>query len=108
MSRIAARSTKKVDPFYLTKAWESVRKQALTRDGYRCAHCQVLCLGKKRNKPSPHVDHIKPRKQHPELALDIANLRTLCHSCHSKVSAYDKQDRPAIGLDGYPVVTNEA
>ena len=105
MSRIAARSTKKVDPFYLTKAWESVRKQALTRDGYRCSICGVLCLGKKRNKPSPHVDHILPRKERPDLELDLSNLRIACHPCHSKITMLDRisKGKPEIGVDGYVI-----
>ncbi|HCS50922.1 HNH endonuclease signature motif containing protein [Rubinisphaera sp.] len=29
-----------------------------------------------------HVHHIKPRKQFPELALQLENLKTLCRKCH--------------------------
>ncbi|HAR0336044.1 TPA: HNH endonuclease, partial [Enterococcus faecium] len=30
------------------------------------------------------VDHIKELEYHPDLALDINNLRTLCKDCHNK------------------------
>ncbi|WP_013627829.1 HNH endonuclease [Rubinisphaera brasiliensis] len=29
-----------------------------------------------------HVHHIRPRKQCPELALQLSNLKTLCRRCH--------------------------
>jgi len=107
MSRLAARSRKKVDPFYLTKEWEKVRHQALIRDNYTCGKCGVKCLGKKRGKPSPNVDHIQPRKEHPARAMELSNLRTLCRSCHSKITMADNhgKNKPEIGLDGYPVIT---
>lgn len=30
------------------------------------------------------VDHVKPRSQRPDLALDPANLQTLCGRCHGQ------------------------
>jgi len=30
------------------------------------------------------VDHIEPRSRRPELALDPANLQTLCGTCHGQ------------------------
>lgn len=97
------RSSKQGDPFYKSPAWESLREQALKRDGYRCQHCMAKCLGKKHNKPSPHVDHIISRRVNPRLALSLSNLQTLCHSCHSKRTKADQLDRPEIGLDGFLV-----
>jgi 5-methylcytosine-specific restriction protein A len=97
------RSSKRGDPFYISKAWEAVRTTVLRRDRYICNHCQAKCLGKAKGMPSPNVDHIKPRRTHPELELDPHNCRTLCHSCHSKVTKADQLDRPAIGADGYPL-----
>jgi len=107
LPRAAARRAKRVDPFYLTRAWESVRLQALRRDDYTCQKCGVKCLGKKRKAPSPNVDHIIPRKQDPRLALELSNLRTLCGPCHSKITIADMhgKEKPEIGLDGFPVIT---
>lgn len=33
------------------------------------------------------VDHILPRRTHPELELERANLQLLCYSCHERVKA---------------------
>ena len=102
---ISSRTSKQVDPFYLTPEWETLRRQVLKRDDYTCKHCGIKCLGRKRNKPSPHIDHIEPRREAPAKAMLLSNLRTLCHSCHSKTTANARhgKDRPTIGLDGYPV-----
>jgi len=92
---------KRVDPYYLTPEWEALRRQVLKRDNYLCSFCGVKCLGKKRNKPSPHVDHIIPRKEGGKDTLD--NLRVACHSCHSRITILDRysKGKPEIGLDGY-------
>ena len=97
------RSERKGDPFYLTKEWEALRSKRLRMDRFRCAHCNALCLGKGKGMPSPQVDHIKTRKDRPDLALDIDNLRTLCHPCHSKRTRADQLNRTPIGADGYPI-----
>jgi hypothetical protein len=66
------------DDFLNTFEWKAVRMMALKKHGYRC-----LCCG-----ASPatgaviHVDHIKPRKFFPALALDVENLQTLCGDCN--------------------------
>lgn len=97
------RSSKRADPFYLSEEWKALRLKCLRRDGYRCTECRCMCAGKKRGQPSPHVDHIKTRREHPELAMRLDNLRTLCPSCHSRRTRADQLDRPAIGIDGYPL-----
>ena len=100
---ISKRSSKQGDPFYVSPEWRRVRDKRLKADRYICQECGVVCLGKRRNKPAPQVDHIKPRKTHPALELDMDNLRTLCHPCHSKRTRADQLDRPEIGPDGYLV-----
>jgi len=99
---------KQVDPFYLTSEWQALRLQALRRDQYLCQHCKAKCIGKKRGGVSPHVDHIETIRDRPDLKLSLSNLRTLCHSCHSKVTANARhgKNKPEIGLDGYPVITS--
>lgn len=65
----------------------------------------MKCLGRKKNLPNPHVDHLESRKARPDLALNVANLVTLCPSCHSKkTQIYDvvRKGNP-IGLDGFPI-----
>ena len=107
ITRLQARAGKKVDPFYRSKEWEQVRYQALLRDKYLCEKCGTKCLGKKFNRPSPNVDHIIPRKERPDLELKLSNLRTLCRSCHSKITMADinGRDKIEIGVDGFPVST---
>ena len=99
---------KRVDPFYVSPVWQELRLKALRRDGYICNHCGVKCLGKAKGKPSPHVDHIEPIRTAPGKKLLLSNLRVLCHSCHSKVTANARHngDRPEIGPDGYPIDAN--
>jgi 5-methylcytosine-specific restriction endonuclease McrA len=57
------RSKKRGDPFYLSKPWKVLRLKALRRDRYMCQKCGIACIGKARNAPSPHVDHIVPRTE---------------------------------------------
>ena len=96
---------KRVDPFYVSKPWQELRAKALRRDKYICLHCGAKCIGAKKGGVSPHVDHIQTIRDRPDLKLSLSNLRTLCHSCHSKVTANARhgQDRPTIGIDGYPL-----
>ena len=75
--------------FYSTNAWDVLRRAALRRDRYTCQHCGVLCLGKKRKCPSPHVDHILPIRDRPDLELTLSNLQVLCASCHFEVEAVE-------------------
>lgn len=59
---------------YRDKRWPALRLAAKRRDGWRC----VLCLSRGRLE----VDHIKPVRDHPELAFDLDNLQSLCGHCH--------------------------
>ena len=100
---MSRRSSKVADPFYMCPEWKSARDKALKRDAFVCGHCGVRCLGRKRNAPSPQVDHIEPRSKRPDLELVVSNLQTLCRECHSKKTRAEQLNRPAIGEDGYPV-----
>jgi 5-methylcytosine-specific restriction endonuclease McrA len=65
---------RRANGFYDTPAWKAARRAALKRDGYRC----VVCGRDIRGVGQSRVDHIKPLRIHPELALSLANLRSLC------------------------------
>lgn len=93
------------DPFYTSTDWRKLRLAVLRRDRYTCRDCGQKCLGKKKNMPAPHVDHVINRKKRPDLALNAANLRTLCPACHNvKTKRYDVVSKKIpVGADGFPI-----
>lgn len=78
------------DNFYDTWAWKDIRYQALHKCGRRCMSCGASPL--KDNKVVLHVDHIKPFRKYPELALDINNLQVLCEDCNMGKGYWDETD----------------
>ena len=60
-------------------AWRRVRALALLRDLYLCQHC----LRDERPVSATEVDHIVPLAR-GGARLDLANLQSLCHPCHSR------------------------
>jgi len=90
--------------FYQSAEWRTLRLQALKRDAYRCTNCGESVRGWRKSR----VDHIKPRKEHPDLALVLGNLRTLCVGCDAK-RHNDKGGHNALvpraytGADGFPI-----
>lgn len=74
--------------FLSSKAWLRARLQALKEHGNKCQSCgQSPEDGAKLN-----VDHIKPRRLFPELALDPANLQVLCSLCNEGKGNWDMSD----------------
>ena len=87
--------------FYGTQAWRKLSRKVRARDGYRC----TLCGADVRKKYSGHVDHVIPRRQRPDLAMDINNLTTLCSFHHNSTKQRDErrgEPQPVINADGYP------
>jgi len=66
--------------FLLTDEWKKLRKKAVDLYGNKCKKCGFQGTV---NHPI-HIDHIKPRKMYPELALDITNLQPLCGRCNKE------------------------
>ena len=62
--------------------------QALKKYGARCMCCGATPAG----GAVMNVDHIKPRKLFPDLALDINNLQILCHDCNHGKGNWDQTD----------------
>jgi hypothetical protein len=57
-----------------TPQWKELRREALLFYGAKCHKCGSTA--------ELHVDHIKPKKKHPELAYTLSNLQILCRSCN--------------------------
>lgn len=69
---------KKVNPFYKTKYWKSLRSLVLQRDGYICQ----ICKAHGRYIVATEVDHIVPLSQGG--TNDIKNLQAICKKCHAR------------------------
>lgn len=78
----------KTADFLQSYEWRKIRLVALKLHGRRC-----LCCGATPETGAVmNVDHIKPRKTHPSLALDINNLQVLCHECNHGKGNWDTTD----------------
>ena len=62
--------------------------EALKKYGPRCQCCGATPADGVRI----NVDHIKPRKHYPELALDVENLQVLCEECNHGKGNWDTTD----------------
>ncbi len=62
---------------YGSQRWKDLRR-AILRRLPDCAECGA---------PAKHVDHIRPHRGDVKLFFDLRNLRQLCHSCHSRLTA---------------------
>ena len=74
--------------FLQSYAWRQVRMQALIKYGRKCQCCGAT----PETGAIMNVDHIKPRKTHPELALSLNNLQVLCHECNHGKGNWDTTD----------------
>lgn len=78
----------KDDGFLLTFEWRRVRMLALTKYGARCQCCGATPA----DGVMINVDHIKPRRLFPQLALDVDNLQILCNPCNHGKGNWDQTD----------------
>lgn len=70
--------------FYGSQEWREKRAEILARDNYECQWCKEAGRVTVSDESVLEVDHIQELAEHPELALDDDNLRTLCKDCHNK------------------------
>lgn len=68
--------------------WRQLRMKALIMHGRKCSCCGAT----PETGAVMNVDHIKPRKFFPGLALDIDNLQVLCHECNHGKGNWDQTD----------------
>ena len=76
------------DAFLETYEWRRVRMMALKKHGPVC----MCCGASPATGAVMNVDHIKPRKLFPQLALDVDNLQILCHECNHGKGNWDMTD----------------
>lgn len=95
---------KQAESFYTNAAWRALRLAALKRDHFRCTVCGVYVGA----KGDSRVDHIRPRSECPELALELSNLRVLCATCDNR-RHFEKGGGQARGCgpDGWPTARAE-
>jgi len=60
--------------------WKKLRRSVVLHYGRKCMKCGTT----PKNPRYTHVDHIKPRKTHPDLALEFSNLQVLCCRCNKR------------------------
>ena len=76
--------------FLQTFTWRKLRMETIKRYGARCQCCGASPAID--NDVIINVDHIKPRKLFPELAIDGNNLQVLCNPCNQGKGNWDKTD----------------
>lgn len=76
------------DAFLMSYEWRKLRMVILKRYGARCQCCGATPADGARM----NVDHIKPRKFYPHLALEESNLQVLCGTCNHGKGNWDETD----------------
>lgn len=66
--------------FLSSQAWKDLRKKVVQTYGHKCMKCGY----EPSDKRKVNVDHIKPRKFYPDLALCFGNLQVLCAGCNKE------------------------
>src|SRR4051794_21126891 len=73
--------------FYHTSRWLRIRRLKLAMVPY----CE-RCMQDDRLTRATVVHHLHELADHPELSVDLDNLRSLCASCHSKWHAGPREE----------------
>lgn len=76
------------DDFLQSYAWRKLRMEAILKYGRKCQ----CCGSTPETGAIINVDHIKPRKLFPQLALELSNLQVLCHECNHGKGNWDQTD----------------
>lgn len=77
------------DDFLLSYEWRRLRMEVIVERGARCECCGAT---PKDNGIVINVDHIKPRKLYPALALEKSNLQILCDVCNHGKGNWNETD----------------
>jgi len=94
------------DPFFSTPAWWRLRAKVKAQWKRAAAPCG-LCRQPLDwvTKGAVHVDHVRPRRTHPHLALSQSNLMCVHAGCHNSTKKRMEAgtELPAFGADGWPI-----
>lgn len=74
---------------YASSEWRELQRVIYARDGYRCRRCGAG----KTERRGLHAHHIQPWAKRPELRFDLANIVTLCRTCHQWVHSKTNSER---------------
>jgi hypothetical protein len=80
--------------FLRSYEWRMTRMLALKKYGTTC----MCCGATQQMGVRICVDHIKPRKLFPELALELSNLQILCEDCNHGKANWDQTDWRKFGI----------
>ena len=80
------------------RRWARVRRAVFKRDGYRCRRCgragRLEC------------DHVQPLDRGGD-PWDMANLQSLCRSCHVDKTAGENRREPTPGEQAWQEIVRE-
>src|SRR6185436_15679711 len=77
------------DDFLMSYGWRKLRMEVLVERGPTCECCGANA---QRDRVKMNIDHIKPRRLFPELALVKENLQVLCDPCNHGKGNWDQTD----------------
>jgi hypothetical protein len=77
------------DAFLLSFEWRRLRMVVIKKRGAKCECCGATPAD---GTTVINVDHVKPRRLFPELALDESNLQVLCNACNHGKGNWDQTD----------------
>lgn len=75
--------------FYASAAWKKARATKLALDPL----CEV-CRKQGQLRAASHVHHLVEIRADWDLRLEMGNLESLCHSCHSRLHAESRGREP--------------
>jgi hypothetical protein len=88
LAELPKKPKKSAVDFLQSYAWRRLRMEVLSHYGAKCMCCGVT----PRDGAVMNVDHIKPRKLFPELALEFSNLQILCNECNHGKGNWNMMD----------------
>jgi 5-methylcytosine-specific restriction endonuclease McrA len=80
----------RTDVFYNSKAWRRLSHRIINAAHKECR----ICKQEHRLTRAVLAHHIKPLREHPELAYEPSNLMPLCHDCHERIHGRGIYQKP--------------